>query len=136
MSTSTYSDWQLYRRLLLESRAYWPHIMVIFLLDLLAIPLGLLSPLPLKIAVDSAIGNHPLPQFLSVLLPNAVTQSPGSVLALAVALMVGLALVSHLYGMAYGLLGTYAGEKMVLDFRTKLFHHAQQIGRASCRESV
>src|SRR5262245_29398451 len=127
MSNSTYTDWRIYRRLLRETRAYCPHIVGVFFLDLLATPLGLLSPLPLKIAVDSAIGSHPLPWFLGVLLPAVVTQSAGGMLALAVALMVGLALVNQLYGIGYGLLTTYAGEKMVLDFRTKLFHHIQRL---------
>src|SRR6266571_2772888 len=98
MATASYGDLHLYRRVLRESQAYWPHILGIFLLDLLGTPLGLLSPLPLKIAVDSAIGNHPLPRFLSVLLPVTVTPSPAAALALAVGLLVTLALVNQLYG--------------------------------------
>src|SRR5207249_8690587 len=95
MATASYGDLHLYRRLLRESRPYWPHILGIFLLELLGTPLGLLSPLPLKIAVDSAIGNHPLPRFLSVVLPVAVTQSPMAVLALAVGLLLALAVVNQ-----------------------------------------
>src|SRR5262249_44498373 len=95
----------------------------IFLLDLLSTPLGLLSPLPMKIAVDSAIGNRPLPSFLNVL-PVAVTQSPA---ALAVGLMVTLALAGQLYGVISSLCGTYTAEKLILDFRTRLFHHAQRL---------
>jgi ATP-binding cassette subfamily B protein len=49
------------------------------------------------------------------------------VLALTVGLLVGLTLVNQLYGLANSLLGTYTGEKLVLDFRTKLFHHAQRL---------
>jgi len=33
------------------------------LLSLLAPPLALLTPLPLKIAVDNVLGGHPLPHF-------------------------------------------------------------------------
>ena len=126
MATASYGDLHLYRRVLRESQAYWPHILGIFLLDLLGTPLGLLSPLPLKIAVDSAIGNHPLPRFLSVL-PVTVTPSPAAALALAVGLLVTLALVNQLYGVISSLFGTYTGEKLVLDFRTRLFHHAQRL---------
>ena len=123
MANVSHGDLHLYRRVLRESRRYWPHILGIFLLDLLATPLGLLSPLPLKIAVDSAIGNRPLPRFLGVL-PVAVTQSPAT---LAVGLLVALALVNQLYGVISSLCGTYTAEKLVLDFRTRLFHHAQRL---------
>jgi len=123
MANVSHGDLHLYRRVLRESRRYWPHILGIFLLDLLATPLGLLSPLPLKIAVDSAIGNRPLPRFLGVL-PVAVTQSPAT---LAVGLLVTLALVNQLYGVISSLCGTYTAEKLVLDFRTRLFHHAQRL---------
>ena len=121
MSTNTHSDWHLYRRLLWHCRPYWLYILGVFVLDLLGTPLGLLSPLPLKIAVDSAIGDRPLPRFLNALLPLAVTQSPTAVLGLAVGLLLGLAVFNQLYGIATSLLGTYTGEKLVLDFRAKLF---------------
>jgi len=60
-------------------------------------------------------------------LPLAVTQSPTAVLGLAVGLLLGLAVFNQLYGIATSLLGTYTGEKLVLDFRAKLFHHAQRL---------
>ena len=40
------SDFVLYRRLLQQTRPYWPHIVGIFLIDLLATPLALLGPHP------------------------------------------------------------------------------------------
>ena len=43
----------LYKRLLCQARPYWAHIGGILLLGLLSTPLALLTPLPLKIAVDS-----------------------------------------------------------------------------------
>ena len=67
----TYTDLTLYRRLWRQARPYRPHIGGLFLLGLLSTPLALLTPLPLKIAVDSVIGSHPLPRFLDALLPAA-----------------------------------------------------------------
>ncbi len=61
MASTVYTDVTLYRRLLRQARPYWPYIGGIFLLSLLSSPLSLLTPLPLKIAVDSVIGSHPLP---------------------------------------------------------------------------
>jgi ATP-binding cassette subfamily B protein len=127
MATVSHGDLHLYRRLLLESRPYWPRILGIFLLNLLGTPLGLLGPLPLKIVVDSVIGKRPLPGFLQRLLPASAAQSPDALLLLAVALLVGLALLNQLYGLVSSLVGTYTGEKMTLDFRAKLFQHAQRL---------
>lgn len=128
MSTK-YSDLGLYRKLLLQARHYWLHILGIFLLDLLATPLALLSPVPLKIAVDSVLGSEALPGFLEALLP-ATTRSSANVLALAVGLLVGIVLLSQLRGLIGSLLRTYTGEKLVLGFRCQLFRHAQRLSLA------
>ena len=72
MSAPKYTDFTLFLRLLRLARPYWPRIAGIFVLRLLATFLALLSPLPLKIAVDSAISSHPLPAFLNDLLPATV----------------------------------------------------------------
>ncbi len=130
MATTRYGDLHLYKRLLGQARPYWPHIVGIFLLRLLSSPLGLLGPLPLKIAVDSAIGDHPLPRFLEPLLPAGVAHSPTAALTLAIAILVGLALVRQIHGLASSLLYTFTGEKLVLDFRARLFGHVQRLSVA------
>src|SRR5207249_3723335 len=82
------SDMAIYRRLFLQARPYWLHIAGIFLLSLLDGPLGLVTPLPLKIAVDSGIGSLPLPRILDRVLPPNMTGSPSGILLLAAFLMV------------------------------------------------
>ena len=79
----------LHWRLAQQARPYWPQLSGIFLLSFLSTPFALLSPLPLKIAVDSVLDNHPLPRFLNDWLPSGLTQSPNGLLVLAVALLVG-----------------------------------------------
>src|SRR5213592_4200770 len=69
-------DVVLFRRLFSQARPYWPHVVALFLLSLLSSPLSLLTPLPLKIAVDSVIGSHPLPHAIASLVPEAITHSP------------------------------------------------------------
>ena len=54
-----HSDWRIYERLLGQARPYWPHLAGVFVLRLLSAPLALLTPLPLKIAIDNIIGAHP-----------------------------------------------------------------------------
>ena len=84
------SDMSIYRRLFQQARPYWPHMAGIFLLSLLEGPLGLIAPLPLKIAVDSAIGPNPLPDFLRRIVPASVENTPNAILFLAAAMMVGI----------------------------------------------
>jgi ATP-binding cassette, subfamily B, bacterial len=119
------SDITLYRRLAAELRPYWRGIAGILLLSFAATPLSLLTPLPLKIAVDTVIGSQPVPGFLAPLLPDTASKT-----ALLIAAAALLALVTALtYGFALGLslLQTYTGENLTLGFRAKLFQRAQQL---------
>ena len=142
-NTKTYGVFTLLRRLLRQIRPYWPHICGLLLLSLLLSLLTLLVPLPLKIAVDSAIGSHPLPGFLDALLPAAVARSDVAVLILAAFLVMMVALFLGLVELAGSVLQTYTGEKLVLSFRAQLFRHAQRLsliyhdsrGTTDCRLS-
>src|SRR2546422_4837873 len=96
MSAAVHSDLKLYRRLLQQTRAYWPQIGLIFFLDLLGAPLLLLTPIPLKIAVDNVIGAAPLPRVLAILLPNFMTHSVLWLLFTAAFMQVLLVLISQL----------------------------------------
>jgi ATP-binding cassette subfamily B protein len=75
MGATKYDDLTLFKRLLRQARPYWSHIASILVLRLLSTPLVLLLPLPLKIAVDNAIGSHALPAFLDRLLPTAYSRN-------------------------------------------------------------
>jgi len=55
------SEAAILRRMALQAPPYRPHILGIFLLSLLSTPLTLLTPLPLKMVIDSVIGSRPLP---------------------------------------------------------------------------
>ncbi len=127
MSKMQHPDLALFRRLLQQARPYWVHVVGIFLLGLLATPLGLLTPLPLKIAIDSAIGTHPLPRFLNRVLPASATRSPAAVLAIAVVLLLGIAALENLFALANSFLRTWTAEKLLLDFRARLFSHLQRL---------
>ena len=122
-----YSDLALLRRLLRQALPSWPHIGGLMLVSLLATPLALLVPLPLKIVVDSVIGSRPLPGFLDALLPEAATRSSAAVLITAVGLVLAVALLSEMQELAEGVLREYAGEKLTLGLRTQLFRHAQRL---------
>src|SRR5947208_9282469 len=113
---NVHGDLHLYRQILRQARPHWAEIAAILGLDLLASPLGLLTPLPLKIAVDSVIGEHPLPQFLQKTLPPALASSRPAALGVAAGLLIFLAILAQLQNLASSWLRTYTGEKLVLDF--------------------
>src|SRR5207245_8007042 len=125
-----YTDVVLFRRVLGRARPYWPHVAALFLLSLLASPISLLTPLPLKIAVDSVIGSHPLPPFIAPFVPEAIARSAAGLLVLAVGLVLAVALLSQLQGLGSTLLRAWVQERLVLDFRARLFHHVQRISLA------
>jgi len=117
----------LYRRLFQQARPYWIHIAALFLLSLLASPLALLMPLPLKIAVDSGLGSHPLPQLVRALWPSTTSVTPASALIFAVALLIVVTILAQLQNLAVSLLQTYTGEKLLLQFRAELFRQIQRL---------
>jgi ATP-binding cassette subfamily B protein len=96
-------------------------------LSLMSTPVALLTPLPLKIVVDSVLGDKPLPGFMQPVVPEAITGSVGMILLLAVSLVVIVALLSQLRRICHLILYTYTGEKLVMDFRARLFRHAQRL---------
>src|SRR5216110_207666 len=121
------SEFALYRRLLRQARPYWLHLAVLFGIGLLASPIALLNPVPLKIVVDSVLGSRPLPVWLAAALPTAATRSPATLLAVAIGLLIAVAALAQVQGLANKFMQAYVGERLVLAFRTKLVLHAQRL---------
>ena len=119
------SDFDLLRRLAREARAYLPHLAGVLALELLAIPLRLLGPLPLKLAVDSVIGRHALPAPLVAVFP--ATSEPADWIPWICGLALLIALLSQLQSLAAALLTVLTSQRLVMDFRARLFHHAQHL---------
>lgn len=115
----------LHLRVLWQCRRCWRHLAGITLLSVLSLPLTLLYPLPLKIAVDSALGQQPLPHFLQSWLPRS--HSHAVALGFAVGLLIAISLVVNLQSFASWWLQTYTGEKLVWDFRAELLNHVQRL---------
>jgi len=120
------SDVALYRRLLRQARPYWLWLLGLFATGLLASPIALLTPVPLKIVVDSVLGSKPLPTYLDTLLPPAL-RAPGALLILAIGLLVIVAALGQVQGLANKFLQTSVGERLVLGFRAQLVRQAQRL---------
>jgi len=94
-------------------------------LSFLSLPLTLLYPLPLKIVVDCVLGTQPLPHWLTRGAPFADTHRDA--LEISILLLLGIAALVSLQGLASWWLQTYAGEKLVWDFRARLLNHVQRL---------
>ena len=121
------SDLALYQRLLRQARPYWLHLAALFGIGLLASPIALLNPVPLKIVVDSVLGTRPLPPLLQTFLPQAIVGSGGALLAAAVSLLLAVAALAQLQALANKFMQAYVGERLVLGFRTQLVQQAQRL---------
>jgi len=108
-------------RVLSESRKSSGPLLLIASLSLLSLPLTLLYPLPLRLVVDNVLSHRPLPPFLANIFPLHSAEF------VAIALVLGIAVVVNLQGLASWWLQTYVGEKLVWDFRAKLLNHVQRL---------
>lgn len=114
-------------RLAGEVRPYWRSALVIFFVNLAAVPLVLLTPVPLKIAVDNVLGDKPLPRYLDVLLPDAATGTDLRLLLVAAVMQVVVVVLGQLQTMTSYVLRVRTGELMTQAIREKLFGHAQRL---------
>lgn len=121
------SDRNLVRRVLREIRPYWRGLTGLVTLDLLATPLALLKPIPLAIAIDTVLGDDPIPGFIAAIAPEALTRSDLRVLLLAALLQVAIVLFGQLQSLGAYVLNTYTGERLTRGFRAHLFSRAQQL---------
>jgi ATP-binding cassette, subfamily B, bacterial len=116
---------RLIRRIAHEAAPFRWHLTGILLVSLLSTPLALLAPVPLKMAVDSVLGDEPLPGFIGRLLPGSISQD--GLLLFAAVLLVVIALLNHGQFLLQYLLETYTGEQMTLRLRSRLLGHAQRL---------
>jgi ATP-binding cassette subfamily B protein len=120
MSGHSKSDWATYRRALGEARPRAGLIALYFAIGLLASPLSVLTPVPLKIVADSVLGHEPLPGALRGLPPDTI-------LGFAALLLVGVALLKEIQSRGSELTRTYVSEMLVLGFRARILRHAQRL---------
>jgi len=127
MTRASYGDFALYRRLASHALSSWVSITALFAIGLLATPLALLTPLPLKVAVDSVLGSRPLPRFLDALVPAALSRTPTLLLTFAAVLTILIAILTQVQALATRYLTAVAGERLVVDFRDRIFRQLQRL---------
>jgi ATP-binding cassette subfamily B protein len=120
----TAGEARLTRRIVRELRPYRLRILGLLGMSLLTTPLALLTPVPLKIVIDSVLGPHPLPPVLDDILP---TGSTSALLIAASLFFVVVALLTQLLDLSTTVVRTLVGERLALDLRTRLFRHVQRL---------
>jgi ATP-binding cassette subfamily B protein len=128
MAPRRLTDLQLFVRLFQQALPHWPYLVGVLLLSFLAMPLALLMPLPFAMAVEGLSGADSVPPLLRGFLPE--TASLTAVLITAALLLIGLSLLDQLQRLGSSLLGTYTGEKILLEFRARIFRHVQRLSLA------
>jgi ATP-binding cassette subfamily B protein len=113
-------------KILYYLRPYWRLAATAAVLTVLAAGVGLLGPWPMKILIDHALGGHAAPSWLAAALGPLATDRVG---LLAVAVLAGflLTVVGNSLNVLDNYVTTRLDQRMVLDFRSDLFEHAQRL---------
>src|SRR5213594_2849011 len=116
------------QRTLEDLRPYLGPLVVLLLVSLLAIPITLIVPLPIKILVDSVLGSQSLPGYLTILLGSQVSKS--FAIWLAISMLLGTAVLTWLLNMVNVWYSNKVGNRMTLDIRARLFRQMQRLSIA------
>ncbi len=114
-------------RLLAEVRPYGGPLFVLALISLAAVPLTLLTPLPIKILVDNVLTTNPLPPYLSFLLPPGMRGDRSAFVGLAIGLLVVGTVLTYVQALANLWYTSRLGNRMTLDLRVRLFRQLQRL---------
>jgi ATP-binding cassette, subfamily B, bacterial len=106
---------------------FWP-LVVLLIVSLLAVPMTLIFPLPIKILVDSVLGSQPLPGYLTVFTGTQVSKTLA--LWLAIGILMSVAVLTYLQNLANVWYSNKVGNRMTLDVRTRLFRQMQRLSVA------
>ncbi len=110
-------------------RPYWRLATASAVLTVLAALSGLLAPWPLKIIVDNVLGTQPLPGVLARIAGLSVADKTTLLIAVVVGSLV-ITLLHHGIAVLQSYLTTSFEQRMILDFRSDLFSHAQRLSMA------
>ena len=99
----------------------------ILILSLLAVPITLVTPLPIKILVDNVLGSQSLPTYLAFINPLQSAVSKSYIIGLAISILVGVAILTYLQNLVSVWYSNKIGNRMTLGVRTLLFRQMQRL---------
>jgi ABC-type multidrug transport system fused ATPase/permease subunit len=109
-------------------KPYWQLAIAVVVLIVLTGAVDLLTPWPLKILIDNALGKSPLPEWLQAIVGIGIEQRRLLIFAVATGLIV--ALIHNGLSVLNSYVRTKLEQRIVLDFRSDLFQHAQRLSLA------
>ncbi len=121
------SGWQVFRRVLREQDAHWRAFVAILALGVILVPLSLVPPYGMKLAVDSYLGDAPLPGPILAWLPDAWRAWDSVALVVAIGLVVVTALLKAGLDFVRSVLQERTKQRLVLGFRRRLFPHVERL---------
>ena len=100
----------------------------IFAVLLVQIAMGLAAPWPLKVVLDSVVGDHPLPGWLhGMLQPLLGGEGKMHVAGLAAIMVIVIAVIAAIATYVANYLTETVGQRVGNDLRTRAYHHLQQL---------
>ncbi|MCE9610763.1 MAG: ABC transporter ATP-binding protein/permease [Chthoniobacter sp.] len=111
-------------------RPYWRLAAFSVLLTVLAALTGLAAPWPLGVVMDNVIGNQPLPGVLASFTSSWLAAGKMPLLVAVVVAGLIVAMLHHGIAVLQNYVTTTFEQKMILDFRSDLFEHAQRLSMA------
>src|SRR5438094_2566208 len=105
----------------------WP-LVVLLIISLLAVPMTLIFPLPIKLLVDSVLGSQPLPGYLTIFV--GLQASKALALWLAISILMAAAVLTYLQNLVNVWYSNKIGNRMTLDVRARLFRQMQRLSVA------
>jgi ABC-type multidrug transport system fused ATPase/permease subunit len=108
-------------------RPYRWFLLIVLAAMLVMIGMTLLGPWPLKVILDSVVGDHPPPQWANWFLPMLRGSNKMRIAMLAAAIVVIIAVLNAIAGY----IGTYfsetIGQWVANDLRVRIYHHLQRL---------
>src|SRR3989442_1453594 len=116
------------QRALEDLRPYLRPLVVLSIASLLAVPMTLILPVPIKLLVDSVLGSQPLPGYLTIFVGSQVSKTLA--LWLAISILMAAAVLTYLQNLVNVWYSNKVGNRMTLDVRARLFRQMQRLSVA------
>ncbi len=117
------------KKLLLDYllRPHWPTLAIAFVAIIFEGLADLLEPWPIKIVLDYVIGSKQQPQWLARFIAPSFGADKLTILNLAVAAVVAVAVVGAVSNYTEKYLTTKVGQEVMCDLRRAVYHHIQRL---------
>ncbi|HVH15550.1 MAG TPA: ABC transporter ATP-binding protein [Candidatus Angelobacter sp.] len=117
----------MFRRVLSDLRPYLWFIVALSAVSLSAIPITLITPVSLKLIVDSVLGSVPISGYLAFLAPSGSEAPKQTILWLAIAILLASTILAYLQSLVYVWFSSKVGNRMTMDMRARLFRQMQRL---------